>query len=166
MAVRSLIVLLFFGSIVLGADEARYWFTPRVVFSDGFHIGPFSWREVTFNFDVCDCTSVLWSESGVWVIRVVSKVRLSSILPSLDVSTDVSGSCCQRTSGIGWSIVLMIYGLSIAAPQRRSGICSAKVRLGLNTLICNVLVFTLLEPALLCGLLFRGGSRLAELALR
>ena len=116
--------LLVLGSNVLAGDEARYWFTRGVDFSQGFPIDPDFWREFTFNVEICDSTSVPCFDSGVWVFRVVSKVGLLSILSSWGFSTYVSGTCCQRTSGIGGSIVSTVCGLSIAELERRSEVCN------------------------------------------
>ena len=120
----NLCLLVFFWSIVLAGDEARYWFTRRVDFSEGFRIDPDFWREFTFNVESCDSTSVLCFGSGVWVFRVFSKVGLLSILSRWDFSTYVSGTCCQRTSGIGRNIFSTVCGLSIAALERISELCN------------------------------------------
>ena len=133
MAVKSLIFCWFSGQ--LSWELMRHRAGLLVVsFSRNFHflrIGPDSWGKFNYKVEICGSSSVLFSDSGVWVIRVVLQVGLLSILPSWDASTDVSGACCQKTSGVGGSIVLMVCSLSIAALERRSEFCCAFFRLQL-----------------------------------
>ena len=75
------------------------------------------WCEVFLIGDVCVSTSFLRLNSGVWVPLFVSVVEFLWLSIKWD-----SWGCCQTISGIGWSLV--IFGLSIAAPEKRRGIFS------------------------------------------
>ena len=71
-----------------------------------------TWGEVFLMGDVCDSTSILCLDSGMWVFLWVSLLK----------GTWVSRGCCQTTSGNGGSFNWVVSGLSIAAPEWRRGI--------------------------------------------
>ena len=94
---------------VLRVIGAQYWFALSFIFSKMFRSGSAFWKEVIFNGNVCNSTSILGFISGVCVFWLLSVVESLWILANLNC-TGVSRGCCQTTPGIvefsfWWSLV-------------------------------------------------------------
>ena len=87
-----------------------------------------------------DCSVVTtwfcgWISLGgdVWLATFVFKVELLVVLFISSCFVMISVGCCQTTSGIGGSsVILFVSGLSRAVPEWRRGVVSLKVGLQLG----------------------------------
>ena len=104
---------------ILGAVKERYWFVPCLI----------SWGSFLGNYVVLLLDSIRWRRLNCYsrLVSFLGILIVESILltPRLYVLLDVSGGCCQTTSGIGGSfVVLIVSGISHAAPEWRRGVSS------------------------------------------
>ena len=68
--------------------------------------------EVCFNGDLCASTSIFCWNSGVLILLLLSLVEFLIILVEW-----VAWGCCQTTSVVGGNVLLVVFGVLVAAPE-------------------------------------------------
>ena len=114
------------GRAILGAVKERYWFIPSLI----------SWRVFRGDYVVLWLSSLGWRRLACYSYLEVDSLL---VLFKLFWSVMVSVGCCQTTSGIGGSFgILVVSGLTLAAPEWRRGVSSLMfgLQLGYSHLSC------------------------------